>query len=153
MVYRGDILTSAIKTKKTTFKHIEAEWYNYHDTLKEIAKLRQEIMAPFDENPEQINIVKGANSVRMPGDPTEKIATRLATNKKLEYLTEITNAIEKVYNALPDNYKELVRIKYWSKDKDLTWDGIALKLHVSKRQAMRWRDNIIHATMDVLGWR
>lgn len=144
-------MATAIKVKKTTFKHIEAEWYNYHATLKEIANLREEIMYPMQEQ-EDINIVKGSNSVRQPGDPTERIATRLTTNKRIKHLEDIVNAIESVYNALPDDYKKLVRIKYWSKQ-DLNWEGIALKLNVSKRQSLRWRDTIIQATVEILGWR
>ncbi|WP_182200106.1 transcriptional regulator [Paraliobacillus salinarum] len=144
-------MATAIKVKKTTFKHIEAEWYNYHATLKEIANLREEIMYPMQEH-EDINIVKGSNSVRQPGDPTQRIATRLTTNKRIKYLQEMVEAVETVYNALPDEYKNLVRIKYWSKSR-LTWEGVALELNVSKRQAMRWRDGIIQATAEVIGWR
>lgn len=142
-------MSLTIKPTKLAFKKAEAEWYNYHNTLKEIAKLRQEIMNPVQESDENI----GGGKSNIPGKPTERIATRLATHKQLRYLEEVVEAIEKVYNALPDNYKKLVRYRYWSKEKNLTWDGIALKLHVSKRQAMRWRDDIIHATMEVLGWR
>lgn len=146
-------MTNAIKPTKITFKKTEAEWYNYHHTLKEIARLREEITNPFDENPEQINIVKGPNSVREPGDPTGIMATRLTTSKQLNYLLQVTEAIEQVYDALPDNYKHLVSLKYWNKKDKLNWDGIASKLNVSKRQAFRWRDDIIHATVGVLGWR
>lgn len=140
----------AIKIKKTTFKHVEAEWYNYYETLKEIANLREEIMYPMQEQ-EDINIVKGANSVRQPGDPTEKIATRLTTNKRIKHLQEIATAIETVYNVLPKDYKKLVCVKYWSRH-NLTWDGIALELSISKRQAIRWRNIIIQAIVEVLGW-
>ncbi|MGY0692972.1 transcriptional regulator [Virgibacillus sp. FSP13] len=142
----------AIKPTKLAFKKAEAEWYNYHNTLKEIARLREEIMNPFDEEPDD-NVGGGSNSVRMPGDPTERMATRLTTSKQLTYLANIIEAIEQVYNALPDNYKELVRVKYWNRNNQLTWDGIALELNVSKRQAQRWRDDIIQATVEVLGWR
>lgn len=145
-------MQKAIKPKKITFKHAESEWYNYHHTLKEIARLRENIMNPFDNDPNDPTIVKGANSVRNPGNPTERIATRLTTHKQLSHLVEITDAIDQVYNALPDDYKNLVRVKYWS-NKRLTWDGIALELKVSKRQAMRWRDEVIQATLEVLGWR
>lgn len=139
-----------VKPKKVTFKHAEAEWYNYYHTLKEIARLREEIMSPFrDETDENI----GGGKSNIPGKPTERIATRLATNKKLGYLTEIVEAIEQVYNALPDDYKKLVRLKYWNKHNKLTWDMIADELHVSRRQAMRWRDEIIRATIELIGWR
>lgn len=142
----------AIKTTKITFKKTEAEWYNYHYTLQEIARLREEIMNPFNDEPDE-NIGGGTNSVRTPGDPTGRMATRLTTSKQLNYLTEIVDAIEHVYNALPDNYKKLVRLRYWSKHSQLTWDGVALELNISKRQAQRWRNEIIQATVEVLGWR
>lgn len=146
-------MSLSIKPTKTTFKKVESEYYNYHKTLKEIARLREEIMNPFVEEPIDQTIIAGANSVRSTGNPTDKIASRLLTHKQLNYLLEITEAIEKVYNAVPDDYKNLVRHKYWSSDKSLTWDGIALKCNVSKRQAMRWRDELINATIEVLGWR
>ncbi|SEQ23121.1 phage transcriptional activator, RinA family [Virgibacillus subterraneus] len=144
---------ATLKPKKITFKHAESEWYNYHHTLKEIAKLREGIKYPFDEDPEDPTIVKGANSVRTPGNPTQRIATRLTTSKQLTYLTEVAEAVEQVYNALPDDYKKLVQLRYWSKSKDLTWDSLALELNVSRRQAIYWRKEIIQATVEVLGWR
>ncbi len=138
-----------VKMKKATFKKAEAEWYDYHKTLKEIANLRLEILNPMKEVDENIGGGRNNNNY----SPTESIATRLVTHKQLKYLNEVTEAVESVYNALPDEYKELVRLKYWNKKHELTWDGIALKLNVSKRQAMRWRDEIIQATVEVLGWR
>lgn len=142
-------MNATIKPTKITFKKCEAEWYNYHNTLKEIAKLREEIMNPFQE--ENINV--GGSKPNIPDKPTERIATRLTTHKQLNYLTEVTEAIERVYNALPDDYKKLVRLKYWNKNERLTWQGIADKLNVSERQARRWRDEIIMATIELLGWR
>ena len=142
----------AIETTKTTFKKVEYEWYNYHNTLKEIARLREEIMNPFNEEPDQ-NIGEGASSIRTPGDPTGRMAIRLTTSKQLNYLTEITQAIEKVYNALPEDYKKLVRVKYWSKGQKLTWDIIADELNVNRSTAIRWRNEIVQATIELLGWR
>jgi RinA family phage transcriptional activator len=139
----------AIKPTKTTFKKVEAEWYDYHKTLKEIARLREEIMNPFQEEDENI----GGGRSNQTSSPTERIATRLMTNKQLKYLMEITEAIEQVYNALPDGYKKLVRVKYWNKDKTLQWDGIALECNVSRATAFRRRDEIIQATIELLGWR
>ncbi|WP_337970299.1 transcriptional regulator [Virgibacillus salexigens] len=146
-------MQTAIMPKKITFKHAESEWYNYHHTLKEIARLRENIMNPFDEDPDDPTIVKGANSARNPGNPTERIATRLTTHKQLNHLTEIADAIDQVYNALPDNYKELARLKYWNKNTKLTWEGIAMKLGIGRATAIRRRNEIIVATVEVLGWR
>lgn len=145
-------MTNAIKPTKITFKKTEAEWYNYYNTLKEIARLREEIMNPHNDEPDE-NYGGGVSSVRVPGDPTAKMATRLMTSKQLSYLAEVVDAIERVYNALPDRYKELVRIRYWSKNNELNWDGVSLKLNISRRRAINWRDEIIYATVELLGWR
>lgn len=142
-------MSVSIKATKLTFKQTEAEWYQYHNTLREIALLREEIMNPYME--EEPNHEGGRSNI--PGDPTGKMATRLTTHKQLKYLNEVVEAIDRVYEALPDNYKKLVRLRYWNKNNELDWDGVALKCHVSKRQAMRWRDEVIYATIELLGWR
>lgn len=135
--------------KKATFKHIESELYSYHDTLKEIEFLRKEIM--FSHHSVDENVGGGRSS--LPSHPTEQIATRLATHKKLNQLEEVTNAIQKVYTGLPENYQKLVRIKYWKHPQTLTWDGIAEELHVHRTTAIRWRDEIVKAVASTLGWR
>ena len=95
----------------------------------------------------------GGTRGNLPGKPTERIVTKLAANKRLNQLEEIVGAIERVYEQLPDDYKRLIELKYWTKPQLLTWDGIADKLHISKRQAMRWRDEIVYSIAKVLGWR
>lgn len=143
-------MTQVIELTKITFKKIEAEWFNYFNTKREIALIREEIMNPFQEKIDE-NIGGGrSNEV---GRPTERIATRLSLNKQLNHLQDIVEAIDQVYEALPEEYQKLVKLRYWSKNRQLTWDGIALELNISKRQAMRWRDEIIQATSEVLGWR
>lgn len=141
-------MTNAIKPTKRTFKNAEAEWFNYHNTLREIATLREEIMNPRKEKDENI----GGGQPNLPTAPTERRAIRLVTSKQLSYLTEIVESIERVYNALPDDYKKLVRVRYWSK-RNLNWDGIAQEIHVHRSTAIRWRNEIIQATIEVLGWR
>lgn len=141
-----------IKITKPTFKKCEAEWFNYHRTKREINLLEDAIMHPYDDDPDDPTIVKGANSVRMPGDPTADTTIRLTRHKQLNYLREIASAIETVYSKLPKERQQLVKVRYWSK-RNLTWDAIAQECNVSKRQAQRWRDDIIHETIELLGWR
>jgi RinA family phage transcriptional activator len=141
--------TTKTKLKKATFKHIEAELYYYHDTLKEIERLRKDIMfckENADEN-------TGGGRGNLPSRPTERIGTILLTHKKLQQLETVTNAIQLVYDRVSDEYKRLIQLKYWTKPQRYTWDGIAEKLHISKRQAMRWRDEIVYTIAEVLGWR
>lgn len=139
----------ATKLKKATFKHIESELYSYHDTLKEIQFMRQNMIFTRDNNDE--NVGGGRSSI--PYSPTEAIATRLATHKKLAQLEEVTNAIEKVYTSLPEEYRNLVRLKYWTKPQLKTWEGIANEMHVNRATAIRWRNSIILSISETLGWR
>jgi RinA family phage transcriptional activator len=140
---------AATKLKKATFKHIESELYSYKDTLKEIEFIRNNIMFCKEEIDENV----GGSRASLPGKPTESIATRLATHKRLAQLEEIVNAIEKVYTRLPETHQRLIQLWYWTRPRRYTWDGVAEKLFISKRQAMRWRDEIIYAIAEVLGWR
>ena len=140
---------TAAKLRKATFKHIESELYAYHDTLKEIDFLRNNIM--FCKENDDENIGGGRSSFI--SSPTEKIGTRLATNRKLTRLEEIANAIQKIYTRLPEEHQKLVRIKYWDRPQRYTWEGIANEMHVNRATALRWRDNIVQAISDELGWR
>lgn len=142
-------MTIANKLKKATFKHVESELYSYHDTLKEINRLRKDIM--FTNENDDENIGGGRNN--LPSSPTERIATRLATHKRLTQLEEVTHAIQKVYTGLPEDYQKLVRLKYWTRPQTLTWEGIADKIPVSRRTAFNMRDEVVFAIGEVLGWR
>lgn len=142
-------MTTAVKLKKATFKHIESELYSYHDTLREIEELRKNIIFTRENDDENIGGGRGS----FISSPTERTATRLVTHKKLNRLEEVANAIQKVYTGLPEDYQKLVRLKYWTRPQTLTWQGIADKLYVTSRTAQRWRDDIVYSVAEVLGWR
>jgi len=140
---------SAIKIRKGTFQHVESELYAYHDTRKEIVRLKNEILYASTSTDENV----GGGRGNIPGDPTSQTAILLTNHKKLEQLQNIVDAIENVVERLTDDRKRLVRLRYWDKPRRLTWDGIAAELHVSRRQAMRWRDEIVLAVAEKIGWR
>src|SRR5690606_16365411 len=142
-------MTTAIKLKKATFKHIESELYSYKDTLTEIEQLRKDII--FTKTSDDENIGGGRSSFL--SSPTEQIGTRLATHKRLGQLEQIANAIEKVYTGLPEDYQKLVRLKYWTRPQLKTWEGIASEIPVSRRTAFNMRDEVINTIAEVLGWR
>ncbi len=142
-------MTTAIKLKKATFKHVESELYSYHDTLKEIEFMRQNIMLTRENTDENV----GGGRSSLPYSPTEAIATRLATHKKLSQLEEVANAIQRVYTGLPEEYQKLVRLKYWTRPQLKTWEGIAQQIPVGRRTAFNMRDEIVGTIAEVLGWR
>jgi len=140
---------SAIKIRKGTFQHVESELYAYHDTKREIERIKIDILHGVGSSDENI----GGGKSNLPGDPTGKKATRLTSDKRLMHLEAITEAVDSVVSRLADEKRELIRLKYWTRPQTLTWDGIALQLNVSRRQAINWRDGIVYAIAERTGWK
>jgi RinA family phage transcriptional activator len=142
---------TAVATKarnKAAFAHVEAELYMYHETLKEIERIREDILygKEIDEN-------VGGGRGNLPSSPTERKTIAIVTHRRLQQLEQIADAIKTVYESLPEEKKRLIQLKYWTKPQRYTWEGIAEQLHISERQARRWRNEIVYAIMDFLGWR
>lgn len=140
-------MAPTVKLKPATFKHIEAELYAYHETRKEIQRIREEIIngSALDEN-------IGGSRGNEPGRPTERIATRLVTDRRLRNLEEVVEAIDSVYNSLPENHQKMVRLKYWS-SRHLSWGRIAEECHVHPNTMTRMRRDVIYMIAEKLGWR
>lgn len=140
-------MVTQFKVKPNTVKHIEAELFEYHDTLKRIHQRRVEIMSdpPRDEGM--------PSSPTLPSSNTEKYATRLVMDRQLLEDQRIVGAIEHVYNICDEERRKLIGLKYWTRPQTKTWEGIAQELNVSRRQAFRWRDEIVHTISEKLGWR
>ena len=144
---------AAVATKKDVFKRVEAILYSYPQIKKEIQAIREHIM--FDK--EEIDENVGGGRPSLPGKPTERIATRLATDKDLEKLEQTVKAVEEVYHSLPDEYKRLIQLRYWASrqyrwEQKMTWERIADELHVSRRKVFLMREEIIEAISEKLGW-
>lgn len=135
------------KLRTSTFKHIEAELYDYHGTKKLIKQRRIEIMhdSPSEE------IVGGKSN--LPSDPTSAVATKIVLDRRLNELERIVNAIEKVYESVSEDYKQLIKLKYWRKPQTKTWDGIAMEMERGRTTLFRWRNEIVQAISEILGWR
>jgi RinA family phage transcriptional activator len=133
------------KMRPSTFKHIEAEIASLHDLRKEIIKRREEIM-----NPTMTEELVGGRS-NEPSDPTGRIATRLVMDKRLSELERIETAITSVYEKLEEKPKLLIHMLYWSNRKR-TWEAITNELEVGRMTGFRWRNEIVYAVGDKLGW-
>lgn len=141
----------AEKLQKATFKHIEAELYQYPNTVKEIKKRRMELLHPYLEEVDE-NQGQGVNSVRSISRPTERMATRLTADKRLRNLEEIAEAIESVYNDLNDKQKVFVRMRYWSGINNASPVMIAIETDVSERTVHNYKRRIVEAIGERVGW-
>lgn len=131
--------------KPSTFKHIEAELASFHETKKEIDKRREEIM-----NPTMTEELVGGRTNEI-SDPTGRIATRLVMDKRLGELERIESSIARVLDKLEEKPGKLVHLAYWTRNKK-TWDGMAMELEVGRATLFRWRNEIIKAIGENLGW-
>ncbi len=140
---------TAEKLKNGTFKHIESELYCYKETLKEIERLRTELLESGHGREFTNEGIRG-NKI---SDPTFRATSLLLQNRQLRNMEVVTEAIRAVVDELPAEKRHLVELRYWTKPQTRTWAGIAGKLHISERQARRWRNQIVFAIAERLGWR
>lgn len=137
------------KLTRGTMQHVESELQAYHETKKEIIRLKNEIL--YDTPSYHDNI--GGSRSNQPSDPTASKAVLIVSHRKIEQLERIVEAIETIYERLPEEKQKLIRLKYWSKSRHLTWDGIAMEVGVHRATALRWRDEFVKAVADRIGWR
>lgn len=135
-----------IKLRAGTFKHIESELYDYHQTLKRIKERREELMSSGSKEEGM------PSSPTLPSSTTENYVTRITMDRQLRELERVAEAIEHTYNLCDDDRKKLIRLKYWTKPQTLNWEGIAQQIPTSRATAFRWRDEIIQAIGEQLGW-
>lgn len=137
-----------VKIKQGTFKHVESELYSYHETKKEIERLKKDILLS-SSSPD----LTGGGRSNLPGDPTGRTATLMMTHRKIEQLERIVEAIEEIYGQLSEEKKKMIKLRYWTKPRTLTWEGIAKEIPAHRATVIRWRNEIIKAIADKLGWR
>jgi RinA family phage transcriptional activator len=135
------------KIRPAAFKHVEAELYAFHDTKKEILRLREQIIFGSTHNDENV----GGGRSSEPGRPTERIATRLTTNRRLRNLEEIEQAIESTLDMLDGSQLKMVKLKYFSKRR-LSWQYIADECHIHEQTAYKYRRMIVQAIAEKIGW-
>ena len=135
------------KLKRATFRYIESELYDYKDTLKEIKVLREQII---HESGEDENC--GGGSSNLPGQPTERTATKLLTHKTLQNLVNTANAITEAYEVVSDEHRSIIDLKYF-KNQHLYWDDVAYQLSMHRNTVFKYRREFIILVANKLGLR
>jgi RinA family phage transcriptional activator len=156
-----------MKLKRATYRHIEAEIYTYHDTLKAIEELRRDIiLAGWREN--SYAAVVGD---RYAGTSiVERRATKLADSLLLREMERITQAIRDVYALAREECRRVVWVKYglalegWEPPAelaermegrnrfDMSHDEMADILVVDRATFYRYRQGFVYGVAQKLGW-
>ncbi|MBC2372073.1 hypothetical protein HBP98_08690 [Listeria booriae] len=78
----------------------------------------------------------------------------LYLDTRIERLTTVVQCIENVIrnlNSLGDPYHEFIKLRYWRINSNQTMEGIAQKIHVSRRTAYNMQNRIVQMVASELG--
>ncbi len=130
----------------STFKYVESLWFRYYEMQSKMKDIEQDVDIEEDAN-------KDIKAKGLTSDPTASQVFRLdyaRQDKQYQTLEININAIECVFNSLPDDYKQVARSRYFTKHSK-RWERIAKETGFSERHARRIRNMIVVATAEKLG--
>lgn len=155
-----------MKLKRATFRHIEAEIYNYDETIQAIQQLRDDIILSSRRAPEMTRVSGGDYSA----SEVERRATKLADSLLLREMERITQAIRDVYARAKEQARQVVWVKYglalegWEPPAelvarmegrnrfDMSPDDMAEVLAVDRATFHRYRSGFVYGVAERLGW-
>ena len=129
------------RLSKNTFKYVEQEIRQYKNNLKELNRLKNDII---QETTEKQN---GRSSGL--GDSTAAKAVKLSMNRKVTELEKTQKAIETIYQGLCQD-KQSVMEEYWQSR--YTTAGLSYKLGVDERTIRRWKQHIVYSVAAELNY-
>ena len=129
------------RLSKNTFKYVEQEIRQYKNNVKELSRLKNNIILEAPEKQE------GRSSNL--GDSTAAKAVKLSMNRKITELEKTQKAIETVYHGLCQD-KQSVMEEYWQSR--YTTAGLSYKLGVDERTIRRWKQYIVYCVAAELNY-
>lgn len=119
---------------KNTYRYTENEIKNYKDNIKELSRLKDNLILTTPEAQE----IRGS----CPGDSTLNKVIKISQDKQIAKMEKSIKAIDKVYNNLSSD-KKAVMDNFWQGR--YTNRGLADKICVSERSIKRWRRQIVYS--------
>ncbi|PNY85058.1 transcriptional regulator [Staphylococcus agnetis] len=133
--------------RKSTVIYLEGELRQYPNIDKDINRVREEVLNPWQPTDENIGGGRSSENVSV----TEIKATRVVNDRRLAQLTRVKVAIEIVYNSTTDEGRKLMDLYYFTKPRTLNLTGVADSIHISKSTAYNLRKGILNMLADELG--
>lgn len=129
------------RLSKNTFKYVEQEIRQYKNNVKELSRLKNDIIL---ESQEKSN---GRSSGQ--GDSTAAKAVKLSMDRKVTELEKNQKAIETIYQRLSQG-RQAVMEEYWQSR--YTNAGLSYKLGVDERTIRRWKQHIVYSVAAELNY-
>ncbi|MBC2323162.1 hypothetical protein [Listeria booriae] len=125
-------MTTATKTMpKEIYRYIEHEIINYPRMIDRINELTRK---------QEKNLHTPYNTLYL--------------DTRIERLSTVVQCIENVIrnlNSLGDPYHEFIKLRYWRTNSSQTMEGIAQRIHVSRRTAYNMQNRIVQMVASELG--
>lgn len=156
-----------MKLRRATYRHVEAEIYDYYKTLQAMEEFRQDIILASGRQEAYGAVVGG----RYAGTSiVERRATKLADSVLLREMERITKAIEDTYARAKEEGRRVVWVKYglaldgWQPPAelavrmegrnrfDMSPDDMAEVLNVDRATFHRYRSGFVYGVAERLGW-
>ncbi len=156
-----------MKLKRATYRHVEAEIYDYYKTLQKMDEFRRDIILANGRQEAYGAVVGG----RYAGTSiVERRATKLADSVLLREMERITRAIEDVFARAKEQARQVVWVKYglalegWQPPAelvarmegrnrfDMSPDDMAEVLNVDRATFHRYRSGFVYGVAERLGW-
>ena len=156
-----------MKLRRATYRHVEAEIYDYYKTLQAMEEFRRNIILANGRKEAFGTVVGG----RYAGTSiVERRATELADSELLKEMERITMAIEDTYSRLKEIGRQVVWVKYglalegWEPPAelaarmegrnrfDMSPDDMAEVLAVDRATFHRYRSGFVYGVAERLGW-
>ena len=129
------------RLSKNTFKYVEQEIRQYKNNLKELNRIKNDIILEAPEKQEG-----RSNAI---GNSTASKAVRISMDRKIVELERTQKAIETIYQRLCHD-KQAVMEEYWKSR--YTTSGLADKLGVDERTVRRWKQYIVYSVAAELNY-
>ncbi|MDN7234164.1 transcriptional regulator [Staphylococcus haemolyticus] len=133
--------------RRSTQIYLESELSNYKYIDKDIARVREEVLNPWQ--PTDTNV--GGEHVHSNISVTEIKATRVVNDRRLSQLARMKSAIEVVYHSSTPEVQKLMELYYFKKPRTLNLTGVAQEICVSKSTAYDLRKDLLTRLADELG--
>ena len=154
-----------MKLKRATYRHIEAEIYDYYKTLQAMDELRRDIILAGRQEAYGAVVGDRYAGTRI----VERRATTLADSVLLREMERITRAIEDTYARAKKEGRQVVWVKYglaigWEPPAelavrmegrnrfDMSPDEMAEVLNVDRATFHRYRSGFVYGVAERLGW-
>ena len=131
-----------MRLRQETFKQIERELYDYHDTRKRCNEIVTNIIYSSPAKYE----VRGHDI----SDPTFDAASKIVCSKQRIRMIEIICAIDVSFMILKPKRYEVLKDKYFLQ-KNLTWTQIAELHTVDRKTLYNWRTVFVISIAKQLG--